>query len=70
MIGNNLFFNNILKLAIEGFIEFVIFGILNAKTADFRMNGEIMGFIFGTFSLSLSAIVLPILTIGFLIIYN
>ena len=32
-IKEDLFFNNILELALEGMIEFIIFGTLNARTA-------------------------------------
>ena len=46
-------------MSIEGFIDFIIFGYLNMKTAKFSMNGEILGFIFGSFSISMSGFILP-----------
>ena len=69
-ISENLFFNSFLDLAIKGFIELIIFGILNSKTATFKINGEILGFSFGAFSLFLSGSFLPIIIVVLLIIYN
>ena len=47
-------------MAIEGFFDFIIFGFLNIKTAEFTMNGEILGFSFGVFSIAMSGLILPI----------
>lgn len=56
-----------MSLAIEGFIDFCIYGYLNMVTAENNMNGKILGFLFGVFSLSMSGLILP-LTILTLII--
>jgi hypothetical protein len=47
-------------MAIEGFFDFIIFGFLNIKTAEFTMNGEILGFSIGVFSIAMSGLILPI----------
>ena len=39
-ITKNLYFNMILALSVEGFLEFIIFGYLNTLTAEFTMSGE------------------------------
>ena len=62
-VSDGLFFSYILSMAIEGLIDFIVFGYLNIVTKEFGMNGEIMGFIFGTFSISLSGIILPLILI-------
>ena len=46
-------------MSIEGLFDFIIFGFLNMKTAQFTLNGEILGFSFGIFSLLTSLIILP-----------
>ena len=55
-------------MAIEGFFDFIIFGYLNMLTAKFTTSGEILGFMFGIFSLLTSGLVLPILLIVALIV--
>ena len=47
-------------MGIEGFIDFIVFGYLNFITREYSINGEIMGFAFGTFSISVSGIALPL----------
>jgi len=49
-----------LSLAIEGFIDFCIFGYLNIITRELTLNGEIIGFALGAFSLSMSSFILPL----------
>jgi len=56
-------------MAIEGFFDFMIFGYLNMRTAEFTTSGEILGFMFGIFSLLNSGIILPILLIVALIAF-
>jgi hypothetical protein len=56
-------------MAIEGFFDFMIFGYLNMRTAEFSTSGEILGFMFGIFSLLNSGIILPILLIVALIAF-
>ena len=62
-VSDNIFFNTILAMSIEGLIEFIIYGYLNFKTADFTLNGEVLGFGFGVFSLSMSGFILPVILI-------
>jgi len=57
-------------MAFEGFFDFIICGYLNMKTALFSFNGEILGFIFGIFSLFTSGFLLPLITIVALIIFQ
>ena len=57
-------------MAIEGFFDFIIFGYLNLKTAEFTLNGEILGFRFGIFSLLTSGLILPLTIIVALIIFD
>ena len=57
-------------MSVEGFFDFMIFGYLNMKTAEFTTNGEILGFSFGIFSLLTSGLILPITLIFALIIYE
>jgi hypothetical protein len=47
-------------MSIEGFIDFCIFGYLNMVTAEFNMDGEILGFSFGLFSLVMSVVIMPL----------
>ena len=39
-------------MAMEGLLEFVVYGFLNLCTKDFSMNGEILGFLIAVFCLS------------------
>ncbi len=57
-VSKDIFFNII--LSIEGFIEFIKFGYLNITTRKSTLNGEILGFSFGIFSLSMSGLILPL----------
>ena len=57
-------------MSVEGFFDFMIFGYLNMKTAIFNLNGEILGIIFGTFSLMMAGIILPFAIILALITFN
>jgi len=68
-VSYDLFFNSILSISIEGLIEFILFGYLNVMTAELNMSGEILGFALGTFSLSMSGVILP-LAIILLIIFT
>ena len=56
-------------MSIEGFFDFMIFGYLNMKTAEFTTNGEFLGFSFGIFSLFASGIIFPIILVVALIVY-
>jgi hypothetical protein len=57
-------------MSIEGFFDFMIFGYLNMKTAEFTLSGEILGFIFGIFSLLSSGLILPFAIAIALIVYS
>jgi hypothetical protein len=48
-------------MSIEGLIEFIIFGYLNAVTREFTMNGEILGFVL--VSMYTSGLILPLILI-------
>ena len=43
-----LFFNTILTITTECFVEFVIYGFLNIYTLDISTNGEVLGLIFAS----------------------
>jgi hypothetical protein len=57
-------------MSIEGFFDFMIFGYLNMKTAEFTLNGEILGFNFGIFSLLTDGLILPVSLIVAIILYD
>ena len=42
---NGLFFNSILSMTMEGYIDLLINGFLNIYTKDTSTNGEIIGFL-------------------------
>ena len=42
----SLFFNSILSITMEGFLEFLIYGFLNIYVRDASSNGEILGLVF------------------------
>ncbi len=67
-VSSEIFFNTILAMSIEGLIEFIIFGYLNTVTREFTMNGEILGFTFGTFSMYMSGLILPFVLIVLIVI--
>ena len=70
MVSKEIFFNKILAMSIEGFIEFIIFGYLNTKTREQTMNGEILGFAFGTFSMYMSGMILPLVLLILILTKN
>ena len=55
---------------IEGFIDFTIFGYLNLITAEYMLNGELIGLGLGSFSILMTVIILPIVIICVLITQN
>ena len=55
-----LFFNTIISMTIEGFIEFIVYSVLNIYTFSFQTNGEILGFVISVFCLFCSIIFVPI----------
>ncbi len=60
----------ILTLSIEGFLELIIFGYLNLLTADYSLNGEQLGVIFGIISITLSGIIFPVCSLCHLMTKN
>ena len=67
-VSSEIFFNTILQMSIEGLIEFIIFGYLNTITRQNTMNGEILGFVFGTFSLYMAGLILPLVLIFLILV--
>ena len=63
-----LFFNSILSMSMEGYIEFLVYGILNICTRDTSTNGEILGIIFAFFCIFLASLFLPSALVG--VIYS
>ena len=47
-------------MAIEGMIEFLINGYLNAMTAEFSTSGEVIGILLSGFCIFTNSIFLPI----------
>ena len=60
-IIEGLFFNNLISMTMEGYFEFVIFGLVNAFTADIKTNGDILGIIIAGFCLFNAIVFLPLL---------
>jgi hypothetical protein len=60
----DLFFNSILSITIEGYIEFLVYGVLNICTMDKSTNGEILGALFAFACIFLAVVFLPITIIG------
>ena len=61
IIIKGLFFNNIISMTMEGYFEFVIFGLVNAYTADTRTNGDTFGILIAGFCLFNAIVFLPIM---------
>ena len=55
-----LFFNIILSMSMEGFLEFVIYSFLNFYSINFSLNGEVLGVMISSFCIFLAAFFLPI----------
>lgn len=66
----NLFFNTLISLTMEGFLEFVVYAFLNIYTKDFTLNGEILGFIIAVFCAFCALIFLPAALIWALLTKN
>jgi len=49
-----LFFNSILSMTMEGFLEFIVYGFLDIYTRDSSSNGEILGLVFAFICIFLS----------------
>ena len=57
---DGLFFNQILSMTMEGYIDLLINGFLNVYTNDTSTNGEILGFMIAMLSIFLTTNFLPI----------
>ena len=55
-----LFFNAIISMTMEGYFEFLVFGIINAYTADLNSIGDILGITTAGFCLLMAIIAIPI----------
>jgi hypothetical protein len=60
VLYKGLFFNIILTLTMEGFLDILVNGILNFYTRDTSSIGEILGFAISVICLFLTIIFLPI----------
>ena len=47
-------------MAMEGYLEFTIYGFLNILTADISLNGEILGIIIAYFCVYITTVFLPL----------
>jgi hypothetical protein len=54
-----LFFNALISMTIEGFLDFFIYSVLNFKTLDTSTNGEILGLFISIISSFLTSAFLP-----------
>ena len=60
-MSENVFFNQIIGLSLEAYMEFYINGLLNLQTPDFSTNGEILGMLLASFISFMIHIVIPFL---------
>jgi len=60
VLMKGLFFNTILTLTMEGFIELIVNGVLNFYTRDTSTIGEILGFAVSIICIFLTVIFVPI----------
>ena len=51
-------------MTLEGYIEFLVYGILNICTRDASTNGEILGMIFAFMCIFLASLFLPSALVG------
>ncbi len=58
---NGLFFNTILTITTECFLEFIIYGFLNIYTIDTSTNGEVLGLMFAFICVFLSMFLISVL---------
>ncbi len=58
---DGLFFNTILTITTECFLEFIIYGFLNIYTLDISTNGEVLGLIFAFICVFLVAFLISVL---------
>ena len=58
-LSKNIFFNQIISLSLEAYLEFYINGLINIKTADYSTNGELLGISISYFILFMIYVVIP-----------
>jgi hypothetical protein len=66
----DLFFNALISLTMEAFLELIIYSFLNLFTADFTLNGEVLGIFIMSFSLFCTLIFVPLSLIWALLTKN
>ena len=59
-LKRGLFFNNLFAIAIEGMIEFLINGYLNAMTPEINLFGEAIGVSISWFCIIICSAALPL----------
>ena len=62
-LSKNIFFNQIISLSLESYMEFYIKGLMNLKTADYSTNGEWLGILISYFIFFMIHGVIPLLLI-------
>ena len=70
VIIKDLFFNTLISLTLEGFLEFIVVSILNFQTIDLTLNGEVLGCLIMSFCLFCSMIFVPLALIWALLTKN
>jgi len=58
-LSKNIFYNQIISLSLEAYLEFYFNGLINIKTADFSTNGELLGISISYFILFMIHAVIP-----------
>ena len=66
----DLFFNSLISLTMEAFLELIIYSFLNLYTIDLSINGEVLGFLFMAFCLFSSIMFVPLALIWALLTKN
>ena len=61
--GQRLFFNEVLAIVLEAYIEWIISGYLNYVSQDFSVDGERIGVILGYVCLAVVILVIPLVLI-------
>ena len=45
ILADGIFFNQILRISFEAYIEFYIIGMMNVYTAEYKLSGEFLGIV-------------------------
>jgi hypothetical protein len=62
-LADGIFFNQIIRICFEAYIEFYLIGILNLYTAEIKMSGELIGILLTFVALIMIFCVLPTLSL-------